>query len=211
MSSRDKTSLITLVAIICVIAFGIVVHFGMSRIPWQIIIAVVYVIQCFLFMPKLAERYYSMNEAEIGISKYVPVWNELQIFDPVVALVSQVSIAITAVVFGLSKLPLEIVGRFLDIRSTLAWGYNMTVVFIIMLVITNFVIGFGFCRVLKNVNFMTMDCVGESVSKFELVYYVLLMLPVIRVCPIAAVSDKLRVLERCGYGMEEPQEFIEES
>lgn len=211
MSSRDKASLITVAALLCVVVFIFAVHFGMKKLPWQAIIAIVYLVQGFIFMPKVAERYYNVNESEIGISKYVPLWNELQIFEPAIAVLSQFSMIITVILLAMSKLPLSIVGKFLGLRSTLAWGYNLTVVFIIALAITNFIFGFGFCKVLKNVNFMTIDCIGESVSKVELVYYVLLMLPVIRVCPIAAISDKLRVLVRCGYGTEEVQEFIEES
>lgn len=210
MSRRDKEKLIIIGSTVAVIAFVITIILGSSLIPWGVVAAIAAVAQCFLVVPRVASGYYELNQATIGSVRYIPIVNEIQIFSPIVAKLAIGGCILVALVFGLSCLPLSVVGAVLPMKSTIAWGYNTIVVGVMLLVILNFIFAIGLCSVLRNVNLMVLDCVGEKTSTLEVAFYVLMMLPVLRVCSLMSLLIKINMLIRFGYGTQETEEFIEE-
>lgn len=210
MSQTDKNKLTVLGIVILLILFIITVHYGMSFVPWYIIAVIAAVGEGFIYMPKISSSYHRLNNLDAPKSRFIPIWSEIQIMDPVYAKMCLGSIAISVLCLIGTQLPLEIISSFFSMRTTMAWGYNSLVVFICVLIVTNFIFGFGLCKILRAVNCMLLDCIGEPVWKLECVFYIVMLLPFIRVCALSMLNNKIDTLLNFGYGKEEIKKFIEE-
>jgi len=210
MSTRDKNKLIGFGAVIALILFCFCVHYGMLFVPLWAVTVIAVIVQCFFIVPSVMEKRYRLYSLESPrMFRFVPIVNEALVFDSPYSVISLASLPVCAVVFLVSKIPLSVVGDVLGMRATLAWGYNWTVIFVLVVVATNFIYGYGWCAVLRSTNSMLFECVGGRASKWEAGFYVLLLLPFVRIGPLMMVRSKMDSLFEFGYGTQETQTFKE--
>lgn len=211
ISKCDRERLFVLLGFIFLISFCFAVHYGLSLVPWEILGGIAALVQMFYVMPQIVQRYYSLNKLEVTKQRYIPIWNEVMVCPSKIAYVALGGIVITAIAALLINFPLDIVGKFLGMHTTIAWGYNCTVATIIFMVITHFVLAVGLSIMFRCTNIMVYQCVGERpVWWIEWIYYVILFIPLVQIASLLAISNKQNTLIKFGFGLEENVKYVEE-
>lgn len=191
MNKKDKEKMLKLVAVSALIVVTIFFMFGLGRLPVQVIAVCVLLLHYVVVSPGLCKHLYQIYGQHLGIVRWIPVVNEIEMFSGANYYASMVVSLITVVIFLLRFLPNSVIGSLFGLKAGMFWGYNITAVLIVALVITNFVFGFGFCRLLHDLNIQVMERYSATSGKLEtIVYYVMLLIPFIRICPLIAMWIK---------------------
>ncbi len=197
MNKKDKDKILKLLIITGLIAVTVFFMFGLSRLSVQIILAVVVLLHYLFIAPNLCGHLYALYDQQIGITKWIPVVNEIQMFSGANYYAALAMSLISVIVFLLRFVPGSAVGSVFGLKAGMFWGYNITAVFIAVLVVTSFVFGFGFCRLLHQLNVLVMERYSASAGKLEtIVCYVLLLVPFIRICPLMVMWTKASNMDR---------------
>ena len=197
MSKKDKEKILKLLIITGLIAVTIFFMFGLGRLSVQIILAVVVFLHYLFIAPNLCGHLYALYDQPVGITKWIPVVNEIQMFSGANYYAALAMSLISVIVLLLRFVPSSVVGSVFVLQAGIFWGYNITAVLIAVLVVTSFVFGFGFCRLLHELNVLVMDRYSASAGKLEtIVCYVLLLVPFIRICPLMVMWTKASNMDR---------------
>lgn len=210
MSNRDRNKLIILGTALVLILMSIAFVVGTKIIPISIVVGATLIIQCFILAPSCNKGYCRVYSVEPKVSRYIPIWNEIQILSPITAIGTFIALLLSLCVFGVSKVPLSVIYKISGLHSMVNWGYNCVVVAIIILVIADFILGCGLIGVLRNVNAITSELFDGQISKVEIAYYFLAFIPFLRICYFIALNQKLKTLLDSNLLGEEDNEFEEE-
>lgn len=197
MSKKDKEKMLKLLAVASLITITIFFMFGLGSLPVYLILACVVLLHYVVVAPSLCKHIYSLYEQPLGFVRWIPIANEIELFSGGSYYAALIMSIFSVLVFLLRFLPNSVIGSLFGLRAGMFWGYNITAVLIVVLVITNFVFGFGFCRLLHELNVMVMDRYSAPAGKLEtLVCYVLLLIPFIRICPLMTMWTKAANMDR---------------
>lgn len=208
MSSKDKNGLIILATTVGLIILCVFFYFSTLAIPAWILAAGSLILQCFVCVPAVSEKYYKVYKSRIGMSRYVPLWNEISLMSSGVAVTVVIEVVVLVLTFIASRIPISVVGSVLGVQAGIQWGYNCVVIMIVLLIALDLTIGFGLSGVLKNVNRMLATELSIRFTVIEGVYYLLAFIPCVRVCFFVAVNDKLKSLLVALQKGSVKQEFV---
>lgn len=209
VNRKDKDQLIIIGVVIAFILISVAFIYGTVMIPVAALATITLLIQCFGVAPAVNQKYYQVNGAEPKATRFVPFLNEVQILSPTLAKATVISVAIAALIALSMYLPVQIRTSIAGIQQGLAWGYNAVVAAILVLVLTDILLGAGLCGVLRNVNLMLQDELEIRMSRVEVVYYFLAFIPCLRICYFITVNQKLKQLVKLKE-LNQKEEFIEE-
>lgn len=196
MNKKDKEQLLIVVFILAYILIALAFIFGTKIIPVQWISAAILLVQTFYIIPEVVRLYYNANGSKIGISRFIPFYQEICIFTPKIAVITLV----TLIGGGISLLgifvPYEVRASILGEHFALNSGYYCIRVAAVFFVLYDIFVGVGFSGVYRNIKNMLADLSKSylKASKFEMLCYVLLFLPVIRCAGLTFFFDKLNRL-----------------
>jgi hypothetical protein len=210
MSRRDKDKILILVVAIVIVILSVAFYYGTMMIPAGIIVGITLFAQCLLVVPVVYKKYYAINEVDAGFSRFIPLWNEIQMLHPPFAVLTIIGVALTIAAALISRIPLTIIGRVLSVKTMIGWGYNWVVIAILLLVVTNFVLGAGLVGVMRSVNRIIMDEFNERFRVTEAAYYFLAFVPLLRICFFITLNQKLDSLIKSGILDRGEQEFVNE-
>lgn len=210
MSRKDKDKLLILGTFVGVILLVITFYFGSKVVPWYVIAIAVLVAEFGYFAPKVCKDYYELNKVKIGVSRWVPLYNELCMMEPHCVTATLVAGGAALTIFLVRFIPNTVIGSLFGIKAGMFWGYNTVPIFIMALVVLDIIFGIGLCKVFRQVNYMIFDYTKAHVAKIECIYYLLLLLPLVRVCAIAALYSKTQMLIKTGYGYQDDQKFTQQ-
>lgn len=194
MSKIDKEHIVIILAIFGLVGISVLFSFVTKEIPWWLLVSVVTVVQIFVIDPLLCRDYYKLNKAKAGWWRFIPLVNELQMFSMGSAIAAAAGTILSAVILAASFLFTDLVGNIFGIQAGMFWANNCIAVFIICVVITNFIYAFGLCGVMRNVNVMAFEMLHMTTSKAEYIYYILMMVPFVRICSLITLWDKVKLL-----------------
>ncbi len=208
MRKIDINQLISGFAIIFFVMVAYFMCMGTRNIPWVVIVTVVLVVQYVFVIPSLCKSYYIINQENAGLWRYIPLWNEIQMFSHNYAVVSSIATVACAALFCLRFLPSSVIGGIFGDRAGMMWGYSATVIFIIALVVTNFIYAFGLCSVMRNVNTISYEHLNVKTSKVEGIYYFMMMIPLLRLGSLLNLRDKVKILQFSNYGYKDDTKYV---
>lgn len=210
MTKKDKEAFVIVFGLCGMVVFSILSCLYSSKIPWQLILFGVLIVQFVFVLPSLCKSYYKINQAEVGNWRFIPLWNEIQMFDSKFAIIAIIATVISFVILLSVFIPINIIEMILGSKMALTWGYNVLVIFIVAIFITNFIYSFGLCGVLRNLNLMAFEKLNSRTGIFENVYYLLLLIPFIRVCSLIIMRSKANMLLEAGVGDEKEVKFVKQ-
>lgn len=208
MVKKDKEAFIIVLGICGIALFSILSCLYSDKIPWQLILAGVLIMQFVFILPSLCKKYYEVNQVPASTWRFIPLWNEIQMFEPKFAIVATAETLISFVILLSAFIPVNVIETVLGSKMALTWGYNVLVIFVVAVFITNFTYSFGLCGVLRNLNLMAFEKLNSRTGMFENVYYILLLIPFVRICPLIIMRSKAGMLLEAGIGSKEEVKFV---
>lgn len=208
MSNKDKGSIVSLFGIATIIFGSIFLSRYVTNLPWILVVGVLLIMQYGFLLPNLCKNWYKVNQLKAGIWQYVPLVNEIQMFDRTPAILASVLTGICGLVLALLLVPSNVLESVLGVNMAMEWGFNVVAIFIILIVITNFVYAFGLCGVLRAANEICYEQLKIETTKMEVIYYLMLMLPFIRICGLFNLRDKINSLIAAHVGYKDESQFV---
>lgn len=210
MSRKDKDKLIVLAVAVMLILLSVAFYYGTLLVPVGIITAITLFFQCFVIVPGVSKKYYEVNDTEASWSRFIPLWNEIQLLNPPVAIATIVALSLALVAFIVSRIPLSIIGRIFGVGTMIGWGYDWIAAAIIFVGVADVILGVGLVGVLRVVNRMIMESLDIRFKATEAVFYLLAFVPLLRVCYFVVLSQKLNTMIDAGFLDREEVEYVNE-
>lgn len=208
MSSKDKGSIVVVISIGLAILGSILIPRNTVNIPWVIVVAILLLVQYVFILPNLCENWYKVNQAKAEFWRYIPLINEIQMFDRTPALLASILTGLCCFVLVLLLIPTSVLSAVFGDTMAMGWGFNVIAIFIVLAVITNFVYAFGLCGVLRSANMICYEQLNSEPTKTEFIYYLMLMLPFIRICGLLNIRDKINLLVSANVGYKDESKFV---
>lgn len=130
-------------------------------------------------------------------------------FDKTAAMAAGIFSGICIFVLALMLVPGRILESVLGPARAMQWGFNVMAVFIVLVVVTNFIYAFGLCGVLRNANLICYEQLNFEATKLEFIYYLLLLVPIIRICGLLNIRDKVNLLLNANIGYRDESKFVQ--
>lgn len=195
MNKSDKDKLVILLVIVLYIAMTVFFIRGTKKIPWYLIIISLVAIEYLIAQPRLCKLYYQANNQQIGFTRFIPVWNEVAIFEQVDAILALVSYLVLALVFILFFLPADTVVSLMGEHIALNYGTYVIRAIFICLLINSIIVGIGFLHVTRNIKIMHKTLThGYANFSTGIITVVFGFLPIIRTLAVMNLMNALTKL-----------------
>lgn len=210
MSSRDKNKLIILGALIGCILISVFFIFATKAVPIWLVVGILVFLECFVLVPMVSSKYYEVHGMKDSWTRWIPIWNEIQIVDPKAAYGTLICGILAVLALVASKLPLDVVAKIFSLQTMFSWGSNCMVFSFIFLAVANLFLGLGIMGVLKSVNRRLIEKLNVRFNAgIEAVYCVLALIPFVRLGTLVTINQKLDSLIQ-SIATERKQEFVRE-
>lgn len=196
MNRKDKESLLIIAFLVSCIAVVALVSLTSRYISPLLLSGFLLVLQVFYLYPQICKYYYRALDAEIGWTRFIPIYNEIAILPSTIATVTIVLWVITGAFGLLSLISVDAYSAVFGQRIAMNMNYYMLRCLIVVYMLTLAVRGFGLCKVTNNVEFMLSDF-ASAAHRFKIstfLSYVLFFIPVIRIAALAFLYNKLHKL-----------------
>lgn len=166
MSKKDKESLLVVGFLLGYVAIALVLYFTVSAINPYILAAMVTAVQIFFLHPMICKYYYEVMGASIGYSRFIPVYNEIAVMPPVIAVITLVMWIIAGILFLLSLVNVDvytsIFGAHFGMNITFHLFQGLIGVYVLLLIVR----GIGWCKITSKVQDLLCECYGTK-RKFK--------------------------------------------
>lgn len=193
-SDRDKMLVVGFLLAFILVAVGFI--FGTQAIPVKWIAIAIIIIQAFYAVPRAGYLYYKALGQELGVQRFIPLWNEIMMFSgkyPILVLSTWVAFAL---VYSVTFVPGTVVESVLGSFVALQYGYWAARIAIVILVVNNFILGAAYVSVFRDTKTMQADLTKDrsGVRKTDVMYYVMMYVPIVRCASIVVLCDRLSKL-----------------
>lgn len=221
MNRKDKDNLLILGFILgCIILFAFF-NFITQRIYFIVLVGIILAVQTFLIIPSICKNYYNLNGMEIGITRFIPFYQELTIFPVVIARILAIlwvicfALILLITIGSHSGLIGSVLG--LELVLTLESAFNDLIanILAVLIIASNILVGIGFTNIKKDVDRMDDEFSSVRVSRMRfssVIYIILLYIPVFRCVSLCNIFNTLFKLTKINKytGISEETNLIEE-
>ena len=197
LNRRDRDNIIIVSVLLAIIAFVAFIFHFTRFIPLKYIVAI-FIVFMFVESAIISKKYLEVYSVNGGIGDYIPLWNSINTFPKVVSILFIINTIIWAVLGVLLLLPANVLSIFgLD----MALSINTTIgAFFIFTFITEFLIyGIGYCCILRDVKWMLYEVTGLTGSYTDIIYYILLLIPLFNTLGMTLIITNLNKLRNKNY------------
>lgn len=195
LDKKAKGDLIALIVVILSVILFILISKGAKFINPIAIGGLSLVIQFLIVMPMVVKRYYQVNGVIAGFSRFIPIWNETMVFEPVIATLSLISWVVLALSIGSIFISPVVLADIFSEAVALNWGDNAMRVTLGLLVVNFIVRGIGYAKFIHAVNALAEECYSSKKSKTNSLVSILLcvtgFIPVAQIIPLFYQMDTL--------------------
>lgn len=199
MNRKDRDNMLILGTLLSFIILFLFFNFITKKMYFIVIAGIIMCIQTFVIIPFICKYYYEVNKFEIGLSRFIPFYQELTIFPKPLANILACMWIGAAILFMIITLGSKsgligtIFGLEIIVNIEQSFGDILANLLAIIIIVSNFMIGAGFTQVRKDVNRIDIEFSGyvKKRSAVELLYYVLLYIPIMRVVPLCNIWNTL--------------------
>lgn len=212
MNKNDKNSILIIVYVVALAALAFVFCNTTKFINpfWLGVIMVV--TEVFYLYPKVVKNYWAVFPAEIGARRFIPVYNELCLFDSKSAIITTISWVIMLVVGGIFLMPLPWLSGIVGDIAALDLPYILLRILIVLLIVNCIYRGVLLLKVYKEVKEWHKDLYGYSkaMKLMDVFAVISLFLPLVKSIGLFKISSYLEILVDNGYVLEETEDEYEE-
>lgn len=195
LDKKAKGDLIALIVVILSVILFVLISKGAKFINPIAIGGLSLVIQFLIVMPMVVKRYYQVNGVIAGFSRFIPIWNETMVFEPVIATLSLISWVVLALSIGSIFISPVVLADIFSEAVALNWGDNAMRVTLGLLVVNFIVRGIGYAKFIHAVNALAEECYSSKKSKANSLVSILLcvtgFIPVAQIIPLFYQMDTL--------------------
>lgn len=195
IDKKAKGDLVALVVVILSVILFALISKGAKFINSVAIGGLSLVIQFLIVVPMVVKWYYQVHGVVAGFSRFIPLWNETMIFEPVIATLSLISWAALVLSVGSIFISPAILADTFSEAVALNWGDNAMRVTVGLLVVNFIIRGIGYVKFIHAVNALAEECYSSKKSKANSLVSVLLcitaFIPVAQIIPLFYQMDTL--------------------
>ena len=197
MNSRDKNQIMILVFILAFILLTVFFILGTKDLPIWLIVVIIGIIKFIILQPSIAKMYYSVHEQEAGVSRFIPIYNELMILPPKNAMALLVSYIVLALLIGAIFLPISFTSQIVGEHIAMNLGVHIIRLCAVGLIINLAIYAVGFSKLMKDVEKVYRKFANsDNLRIFKVYHKVLLILPIVRVVTLVEIYNRLYTLTR---------------
>ena len=212
MSKKDRESFYILGFILGMIAICLVVRYSAKFINPLYLGIFAVIVQVFIIMPRIAKMYYKIMGADLGFQAYVPIYNELAIYSPVMANVSLVIWLLDALILGMSCIENSVYESILGMYAAFNITHSLIWAAILVYLVQCLVRGIAMCQVSSVVYRKRAEFyqAPNKTTVFRVLQLFLYFIPFIRVYSFCVLFDKLYTMTKVSHYKERKQYSMEE-
>lgn len=199
MLNEEKNVLVSWAFILVCVLVSVLTYFGSQHINAMYpAIGLIVFLYAWLF-PAFVKKYYIIHGAEedVDLTRFIPFWNELCIFTPVLSIpygITFVGTLLSGVAVFINP---QILAKVISSPSIIYnWADRAIILCMLFAVAFSIVRGIGFCGVFRNINIADnklADTKGDGglYGVFNVILYVLLFIPIFRTFSILYEYNRL--------------------
>lgn len=212
MNKGDKNSILIITYVLALVAVALVFCNTTKYINPFWLGVLLLLLENFYLYPKIVKSYWSIFPAEIGIRRFIPVYNELCLFESQNAILVAISWGAIALVCGIFLLPLPLLGNVVGDVAALDLPYTLFKIFLVLVIINCIYRGVLLLRVYKEVKEWHKDLYGyaKAIKIIDVIAIISLFLPLAKSIGLFKISSYLSILCDNGYVLEEQEDEYEE-
>lgn len=197
MNKNDKDKIMILVFLVAFILISVCMIKGTKIIPFRYLLLAVLLIQYIYVVPTICKNYYTVKGATAKWDRFIPFWNEVTIFSPKLAILTLISYLLIIIGLLCLFIPTETINNIFGEAFMYNYGDWIIRYLALTLIASDIVTAIGYYKVMRDVSFMHQQLIGKAkVMKLEVLYYVLLFIPMIRLVSLSFILDRLNKLNR---------------
>lgn len=186
-----------LVFLVAFILVSVGMILGTRIIPLRYLFLVILLIQYFYTVPTICKNYYAVKGSIAKWDRFIPFWNEITIFSPKIAITTIISYVLLIIGVAGLFVPTETINNIFGEAFMYNYGDWVIRYLAVAVIINDVVIAIGYYKVMREVSFMHQQLIGRAkVVKLEVLYYVLLFIPMLRLVSLSFMLDRLNKLVR---------------
>ena len=205
MQNEDKKSLLVAGYILSFILIAAFFAFFMKKANVLLIFGILVVLQQLIVIPKFVSYWYRMKGYDIGISRFIPVYNEMQILGTVNGIIYGIAnllfIGAGVYIYLLPNISHDL--SFEGYAQALARTDHLIYFMIFIYAVICFIRGIGYVGVMKEISYVNMELNGmDNGNKggAVMLFYFLIFIPLLRSISIATYDIVLHdIVVMVGY------------
>lgn len=216
MDTKDKNSLMFVAYGVALILFFLLVTKLSDTVNALYILIAFLLVQQFYRIPKLVEYYYEMKGSEVGLERYIPVYNETLLMSKFYS-IAYIATSIGVVLCGVGVYLLPKISKdftFDGLSAVLASTDKLIYCAIFLVLLMSFLRGLAYVELVKDVYYTNADIMDRDETKLGIcgrITYVLVFIPILRLLGILYLDNLLQVIvEFVGYTEDEEEEDLYE-
>jgi hypothetical protein len=166
--------------------------FGTKNLKWQWVVIITAVVEYLIVQPRVCELYYSANKQHVGITRFIPFWNEVIIFKSSYAMATLISYIAIVIAIGVLEAPVDLLANVVSEHFLLNYKIYDVKIIMILVLINSIFVGLGFQQVTSKIKQLHAKLSGSnrhfSTSVFS---SILLFIPIIRLIPLIGLMNML--------------------
>lgn len=198
--NKEKGILFGFLYILAIVVAARLIIIGTNVIPGMVIIGLSLLVLYLYAIPEFYKKYYTLADASeyCNFTRFIPVYNQIMLFTPLIAKLFLTSVILTIVSWGLVFVqPANL--KFLPSSIAMNWANGWIVIGILLILTTAIIQGLGYVELVREIERDIKDISGISRDRaadaiFVFVQYLLLFIPVFRVISIILQIGSLNKL-----------------
>lgn len=194
-SDRDKIIIVgVLLAIIALVFF--VFHF--TRFIPLGYIAAIFIVLMFVESIVISKKYFDLYNVEYKVTPYIPIYNSISTFPKGLSILLIINTIIWVILGLLMLLPGSVIAK-LGLDAAMTVNTSIGAFFIFLFILEFLIYGFGYCSILRDTKGMLYEVTGVRASSMDLVYYLLLLVPLFNTLGMTLIITNLNKLANLNY------------
>lgn len=207
MRKADKNNLVVLGVIVGFFLLFIAFYFGTKFVPLRLLVPVCLLFEYLYATPKLATEFGKMLEYDPGVSKWIPIVNQFQMFTGAVKVSAYITLIGAVAMFVGATVPMDVIARLLGEYQAMNLPYKLLFFGVVSFIVNTIIVGIGLVSVINEINYTYLEKFRKRYAPGYL-NIVMMFVPLVRVCGILSL---ISVIESCNQAEDyDDTEFYEE-
>lgn len=198
MNRRDKDIFIEIGFIVSMVVVVFATYYGARFIDYVYAGIIIALLEVFVIIPRIVKMYYKIFGQEIGMQAYIPIFNELCMYSPVMAKISLVLWVLIAITAGISFIRNDVYESIFGLHFALNSTMYVMQFCAFLILIQSVIRGIAMCSVSNKIykKYAEFYNVRNKIGFTRILQYVTFFVPLMRTASFALLYDKLYVLTK---------------
>lgn len=198
LRTDDKNALLIVGVLVGMLILIAVFYHGVRYIPLSWLAIGIMLVELLFIMPSVCQLYYKLYNANIGILRFIPLYNALKVFPGFISMAVLVCLGVIVVTGLIAFGPAMFVTNS-NAVFIMNLSYNAVGIILIECAIFSILLGIGYTVVVRDVRQMRNELTHAKVSAMEIIYLVFVYVPFLRAFALLNLYSSMTMLLSNGY------------